>query len=92
MRGTIENHYDLCKCPSADCGWLGHVGESDAMDLPDLSGQTSVCPHCAREVVPVTTDELRRELALLPKASYWKGASNHERAARRAAIERLLAE
>ena len=44
MRGTIDNHHALCRCPSADCGWLGTVGESDAMDLSDLSGQTSVSP------------------------------------------------
>lgn len=90
MRGTIDNHHALCRCPSADCGWLGHVGESDAMDLPDLSGQTSVCPRCAREVVPATADELREELRLLAKASYWKGAGLDERAARQARIEQLL--
>ena len=91
MRGTIENHYTPCRCPSADCGWLGYVGETHAMDLPDLSGQTSVCPRCAREVEPVTADELRRELELLAKGSYWRDASADERAARRAQIERVLA-
>ena len=60
------------------------------MDLSDLSGQTSVCPRCAREVELVTADELRRELELLAKASYWKCAGLDERAARRARIEHLL--
>ena len=78
MRGTIDNHHALCRCPSADCGWLGTVGESDAMDLSDLSSQTSVCPRCAREVELVTADELRRELELLAKASYWKCAGLDE--------------
>ena len=36
-------------------------------------------------------DELRRELELLAKGSYWRDASADERAARRAQIERVLA-